>query len=140
MSMDELVPTDDPEPGAGPGEEWRGVVLVVDDDEAVRRLVVRALEREGYLVLATGWPEEAIEIARRSAPVHALILDVVLPHISGIALAATIRRMMPVVPILFMSGYPVEAVAGATDFISKPFTPTDLVAAVDAVVSRVALA
>lgn len=123
---------DEPEESAREGR----TVLVVEDDQEVRRLAVRALERAGWGVLATGWPEEAISMAGEVESLDALLIDIVLPGMSGIATATRIRRRRPAIPILFMSGYAVEAVAGAADFVAKPFTPVELVAALDSAFER----
>src|SRR5690606_30724270 len=125
---------DDPAPARPAAAEECGAsrtVLVVEDDQEVRRLAERALERAGWGVLSTGWPEEAIDIAQQAESLDALLIDVVLPGMSGIATATRIRRARPSIPILFMSGYSVDAVAGAADFVAKPFTPAELVAALD---------
>lgn len=114
----------------------RRAVLIVEDDDAVRQFAVRVLEQAGYDVQASATPEEAIALARETRPIDALILDVVLPRMSGITTATEIRRNRPFIPILFMSGYPVDAVAGATDFIGKPFSPAELLSAVDEVIRR----
>ena len=111
-------------------------VLLVEDDNEVRSLAARVLERAGYRVIATGWPEEAISIATTAGRLAALVTDVILPKMSGIAMASQLRERRPTLPILFMSGYPVEAIAGVTDFIAKPFKPTELVEAVVRVVGR----
>lgn len=113
-------------------------VLLVEDDPDVRRMAAHALESAGYAVVATGRPDEAIDIAQRADPLDALVIDVVLPQMSGIATASHIRRSRPYLPILFMSGYPVAAVAGTTDFIAKPFAAPQLVAALDTVIERAA--
>jgi CheY-like chemotaxis protein len=121
------------------GSRFTATILVIEDDAEVRRLAVRALERAGFVALSAGCPDEAITIAKRAAHIDVLVTDVVLPTMSGISAATEIRRFRPSLPILFMSGYPVDAVAGATDFISKPFLPSDLVAAVDGILARTAL-
>lgn len=113
------------------------IILVVEDEVAVRSIARRVLEREGFIVLEAGTAHEAIRIAETSAGTIALLLtDVVLPGITGTELCTAIRSVKPNVPVLFMSGYAAEdlqdRVAGVMDvgFVPKPFTPRDLAAAV----------
>lgn len=121
------------------GADEGGTILLVEDDPAVRGLAVRSLERAGYRVRATDWPEEAIRIAAGPERIAALVTDYMLPQMSGIALATEIRRWRPLLPVLFMSGYPVDVIAGVADFIPKPFGPAALVAAVESVMKRAPL-
>ena len=117
------------------GEMLNGneTILVVEDEESVRMLVRKALERYGYHVLTAGTPHEAIALARGSNnPIHLLISDVVLPQMSGRALADRILPAKPGTRLLFMSGYTDDAIVHhgvldeGTPFIQKPFTPQAL--------------
>jgi len=108
-------------------------ILVVEDEGAVRMLVRRALERYGYKVLTAGTPLEAIELARGSGErIDLLISDVVLPQMSGRALANHILEAKAGTRLLFMSGYTDDAIVHhgvldeGTPFIQKPFTPQAL--------------
>jgi two-component system cell cycle sensor histidine kinase/response regulator CckA len=105
-------------------------ILVVEDEESVRSLVRKALERYGYKVLTAATPAEAIDLARATTePIHLLISDVVLPQMSGRALADEILPSKPATRLLFMSGYTDNAIVHhgvldeGTPFIQKPFTP-----------------
>lgn len=107
----------------------RQTVLVVDDDASVRVLVSRILRREGYEVREAADGERALELAR-SAPegVDLLLTDVVLPGMSGPALAAELRSRMPDLRVVFISGFGEEEIesrgigdVGAA-YITKPFT------------------
>jgi two-component system cell cycle sensor histidine kinase/response regulator CckA len=110
---DELVPT---------GTES---ILVLEDDELVRDVVERTLRRLGYEVTAASRPSEAIALARDQA-FDLLVTDVVMPEMTGDALAREIRSERPDLPVVFMSGY----TAGVLDldigpldvFASKPLT------------------
>jgi CheY-like chemotaxis protein len=87
---------------ANPGE----VVLVVEDEEAVRNMTARLLENEGYRVLVSGNGREALEsIQRGMARLDLVITDVAMPDMNGHELAAHLRRLRPGLPVLFMSGY-----------------------------------
>jgi len=117
-------------------------ILVVEDEGAVRTLVRRALERYGYRVLTAGTPNEAIELARVTGDrIDLLISDVVLPQMSGRALADRILPTTPETRLLFMSGYTDDAIVHhgvldeGTPFIQKPFTPQALARKVRQVLS-----
>ena len=114
-------------------------VLLAEDEDAVRRLVQRALELHGYSVLPARSGEEAEQIERSHlGPIHLLITDVVMPGMGGRELADTIRSRRPQLKILYMSGYTNDEVVrhGVTlardAFLQKPFTPSGLVAMVRA--------
>jgi hypothetical protein len=100
-------------------------ILVVEDDELVREVVERTLRRLGYAVTSAALPREAIALARET-PFDLLITDVVMPEMTGDALAREIRSDRKDVPVVFMSGY----TAGVLDldigpldvFASKPLT------------------
>jgi two-component system cell cycle sensor histidine kinase/response regulator CckA len=117
-------------------------VLLAEDEDAVRRLVQRALELHGYSVLPARSGEEAEQIERSHlGPIHLLITDVVMPGMGGRELADTIKSRRPQLKILYMSGYTNDEVVrhGVTlqrdAFLQKPFTPTGLVAMVRAAFS-----
>jgi CheY-like chemotaxis protein len=101
------------------------IVLVVDDDEALRTLARTILHRQGYKVLVASDGKAALELAKRHVGViDLLVVDVVMPGMSGPQLAEQIRAIRPEIRVLFMSGL----VGGATIrnyphaiFLSKPF-------------------
>lgn len=104
-------------------------LLVVEDNEMVRGLAVRALEDHGYRVLAAEHPEEALRIcADHEGRIDLLVTDVVMPGLSGVDLAARIEEMRPGVKTLYISGYAYTGLlrAGQTEagieFLSKPFS------------------
>lgn len=108
-------------------------VLVVEDEQAVRRTACKTLERAGYRILQAAAPEEALRIFQQNADdIDLFLTDVVMPQMSGSELAERIRRIRPEIPILFMSGYTDEAVirhgelAPNADFLQKPFSPAVL--------------
>jgi PAS domain S-box-containing protein len=124
-----------------PRERPRGTetVLLAEDEDAVRRLVQRALELHGYSVLPARSGEEAEQIERSHlGPIHLLVTDVVMPGMGGRELADTVKSRRPQVKVLYMSGYTNDEVVRhgvilARDaFLQKPFTPTSLVAKVRA--------
>ena len=110
-----------------PGHE---TLLIVEDDEMVRRLVRDTLEREGYRILDAGSPEDASRIAARNKrPIDLMITDVVLPQMNGKQLAEQLGRDRPEMRVLYMSGYTDNAVVASAGlppgsaFLQKPFTP-----------------
>jgi CheY-like chemotaxis protein len=115
-------------------------VLVAEDDDGVRRLIVSTLREHGYEVLATGSAEEALDRARQRADVALLISDMVMPGLNGVELQRRLRASHANVRTLFVSGYATGALASPsapTDcpMLQKPFTPSALQAAVWAVLN-----
>ncbi len=99
-------------------------LLVVEDEDGVRRVVERILTRHGHEVLTAAHPDDAIAIAAEGTPIDMLITDVVMPGMSGPQLAARLTELQPGLPVLFISGYtdsPGELPAGAS-LLRKPFT------------------
>lgn len=87
-------------------------ILLVEDDEQVRTLIKRVLQQQGYVVLEASNGHEALEVARQfKKNIHLLIADVVLPKLSGKALADQLNQIRPEIKHLFMSGYPDHIIA-----------------------------
>jgi PAS domain S-box-containing protein len=108
-------------------------VLVVEDEEIVRRMARQVLELNGYHVLEAGHGNEALEIcAHYAEPIHLLLTDVVMPQMGGKELADKINALRPEIKVLFMSGYTDDAIVhhGVLDphvaFLQKPFVPSAL--------------
>jgi PAS domain S-box-containing protein len=117
-----------------------GTILVVEDDDALRPLIKRILERWDFTVVAASTPREALDLLEQDgAGVELLLSDVVLPGMSGPELAAEARGRDPDLRFLFVSGYSDEAVAWSElprqmrNFLAKPFTPDQLVEKVQGV-------
>lgn len=111
----------------------RETVLVVDDEEIVRRLAARMLVMIGYRVLQAGDGQEAVRLLQgASSPIHGVVTDVAMPGIGGRQLGETIARCWPQVRVLYMSGFPAQRMVneGALNpdhpFIQKPFTSEQL--------------
>ena len=115
-------------------------ILVVDDDPQVLKSIRDALSEAGFTPIATPDPKDALLLIEKEKP-HLILLDLVLPDSDGIDLMKSILRMADV-PVLFVSGYGKDQVIarafeeGATDYIVKPFSPTELVARVRAALRR----
>jgi PAS domain S-box-containing protein len=108
-------------------------VLLVEDDDAVRRVARRALEGAGYSVLQAGNGTDAIKIAAEyNGEIHLSLTDVVMPGISGPACVEQITMTRPNVPAVYISGYADDileehgVIARARRFVRKPFTPGEL--------------
>jgi two-component system, cell cycle sensor histidine kinase and response regulator CckA len=109
-----------------------GRVLLVEDDELVRRLVVQTLENGGYVVTTPASPAEALQLVRDGAEFDLVLTDLVMPELYGDELLAQLRALRPGLPAIVMSGYVHERGSFPDDveFLSKPFRPTELVATV----------
>ena len=114
------------------------LILVADDDDDVRELVVFRLERAGYEVVTAKTGEEAVKLARERRP-DLCLLDVMMPGLDGYE---TTRRLRGTdgfgeVPILLLTASVQDAAvaegleAGANDYVKKPFAPQELLARIE---------
>lgn len=110
-----------------------GDILLVEDDDMLRRITGTTLEELGYAVTAAANPDEAIAIAANSpAPYSLLLTDVVMPGMNGKQLSDRLLEMQPSIKVLYMSGYTENAIVhrGVLDeglhFIQKPFRVKEL--------------
>jgi DNA-binding response OmpR family regulator len=117
-------------------------VLLVEDERRLRELVRAYLERAGFTVLSTGSGAEAITLASSAAP-DLVILDLGLPDVPGETVARELRAMAPVpVPVLMLTSRSSEEdriaglELGADDYVTKPFSPRELVLRVQAILRR----
>jgi two-component system cell cycle sensor histidine kinase/response regulator CckA len=108
-------------------------VLLVEDEDPVRELVLRVLESAGYEVLAARLPSEAERLLEEAGHLDLLLTDVVMPEMSGYELVGRVRERRPEMRALFMSGYAHrvsgEAIAEGK-LLKKPFSPEQLARAV----------
>jgi two-component system, cell cycle sensor histidine kinase and response regulator CckA len=109
-------------------------VLVVEDENLVRKLVRTILESRGYFVLDAQGGEEALHVCRNhKGPIHVLVTDVVMPKMKGTEVADRLRSIYPEIKVLYMSGYTadsidqIEGFGTGVQFLQKPFSPLDLV-------------
>jgi two-component system, cell cycle sensor histidine kinase and response regulator CckA len=127
-------PVRPPLPELVPAVAVHETVLLVEDEESVRRVVARTLRELGYVVLVAATGEEARSLATHHPDtIHALLTDIVMPNVSGPALATELAHLRPSMKVLFMSGYSANAIVhhggidGSAVFLEKPFSP-DLLA------------
>ena len=108
------------------------IVLVVEDEAPVRKMVGQMLARLGYTVIEAGSADECITHATREEMIHLLLVDVVMPEMSGRQLHEHVHLLHPAMRTLFMSGYTDEIIQyhgmlkEDVHFISKPFTERKL--------------
>ncbi len=115
-------------------------ILVVDDEPKIRELVRSYLEREGCIVFDTASGNDAVRIAQRVRP-DLVVLDLGLPDIAGEDVIRHVRRTSDV-PVVMLTARASEGdriaglKLGADDYVTKPFSPRELVARVEAVLRR----
>lgn len=104
-------------------------VLLVEDEDAVRRVAERFLRRQGYKVFVASGGAEALEIAEKtSEPLHLLFTDVMMPGMNGFELAGRVRALRPHIKVMFVSGYTGDYLVTqtgelptGTNFVYKPY-------------------
>ncbi|MGH7510689.1 MAG: response regulator [Gemmatimonadales bacterium] len=132
---------------AAPPDSTQGqpqaVVLVVDDEEGLRKLVCRTLRDQGYRTLEAGHGREALELVETALqPVDLIITDVVMPEMDGGELGRRVGQVRPDLPVLYMSGYDVNDIfrrgspRSSAPFLQKPFPAEVLLGAVEQLLKR----
>jgi DNA-binding response OmpR family regulator len=129
-------------PGADRDNVRVSTVLVVDDEPSVRDVVVRYLRQEGYKTLEAADGETARDLLERQTP-SLIVLDLMLPGMDGLSLCRWIRARSEL-PVIMITALGEETdrltglEVGADDYLTKPFSPRELVARVKAVLRRAA--
>lgn len=123
-------------------------ILVAEDEQAIREFVVINLKRAGYVAFEASNGEEALEIyERENGDIDVAVLDIMMPgKYDGLAVCKALREKSGNIGIIMLTARTQEMdkvtglMMGADDYVTKPFSPSELVARVDAIYRRVALA
>jgi DNA-binding response OmpR family regulator len=118
-----------------------GTILIIEDDPRMQKVLRRIFTEERYAALVAGDGQTGLELFRREKPL-AVVLDLILPNISGRELCQTFKALSPETPIVVLSA--ITEVAdkvlllelGADDYVTKPFSPRELTARVQAAIRR----
>ena len=124
-------------------QAWKATILVADDEQDIRELVAYRLSRSGYRIVEARDGEEALQLAADQA-LDMAVLDVMMPRLNGFDLTQRLRHTPATerLPILLMSASVQDAdisrgfAAGADGYLTKPFTPDQLLTRVREVLSR----
>jgi phosphate regulon transcriptional regulator PhoB len=131
-------------PGVGPpGRPRLGRVLLVEDEQDVAELIRYNLTKEGYDVVLCGNGNEALRLARENRP-DVILLDIMVPQLNGWEVCRRIKKdpELAAIPVIMVSGRVEEGdkvlgfEVGADDYVTKPFSPRELIARVRAVLRR----
>ncbi|OGS50874.1 MAG: hypothetical protein A3J79_07430 [Elusimicrobia bacterium RIFOXYB2_FULL_62_6] len=123
VAKKEESPAAIPAPSSNSGT---GTILLVEDDEAVRRFAARLLSQSGYTVLEAATPKEAIALCELRKDIRLMLTDIVMPQMNGYELAKITAAMNPGMKVVFMSGYTDSAItrenvlAPGTVLLQKP--------------------
>ena len=118
-------------------------VLILEDEVSIRSFVVINLKRAGYDVVEAGTGEEALELLKSNPDVGVAILDIMLPGIDGFEVCRSIRATDNKIGIIMLTARSQEMdkitglMTGADDYMTKPFSPAELTARIDALYRRV---
>ncbi len=121
-------------------------ILVCEDEEAIRDFVVINLQRSGYTTVDVGSGEEALKAFEEQGDFDIALLDIMMPGIDGFSVCRTLREKNSNIGIIMLTAKTQEMdkvrglMLGADDYVTKPFSPSELVARVDAVYRRVSMA
>jgi DNA-binding response OmpR family regulator len=118
-----------------------GTILIIEDDPRMQKVLRRIFTEERYAALVAGDGQTGLDLFRREKPL-AVVLDLILPNISGRELCQAFKELSPEIPIVVLSA--ITEVAdkvlllelGADDYVTKPFSPRELTARVQAAIRR----
>ncbi|MGC4069794.1 MAG: ATP-binding protein [Polyangiaceae bacterium] len=128
-------------PPSSPAASPEETILLVEDDEMVRKVAVRVLRNKGFHVLSAAGGHEALDLAERyEGPIHLLLTDLVMPKMNGDKLAKELGPRRREMRILFTSGYAEAAhdhgLGPGANFLQKPYTPRQLAERIRKVLDR----
>jgi signal transduction histidine kinase len=134
------------EMGVGVPSRGHETILLVEDEADVRRLMRNVLEDYGYTVLEAKDGVDALRVAQTKQPLDLVLTDIVMPELGGGELVRQLRARRSNVKVLYMSGYPADALASSDELepganlLQKPFTPEQLAWSVRRVIDGLSLA
>lgn len=120
-------------------------VLILEDEDSIRGFVVINLRRAGYEVLEASTGAEAIEQVKKNPDISVALLDIMLPDTDGFEVCRWIRTNYSAMGIIMLTARSLEIdkvtglMTGADDYVTKPFSPTELIARIDALCRRVGI-
>lgn len=115
---------EDPVPSSDPTTEESSTILLVEDEETVRKVIERLLRKLGYEVESASDAEEAIEIfADRNDEFDLVLTDVVMPGLTGVEMSEVLKEQRPNMKFLFTSGYTSKELGGNPEAPPEPFLP-----------------
>src|SRR4051794_24662853 len=140
MTSSEVLVLEEMEQVQAPKPEL-GTILVVEDDPRMQKVLKRIFTEESYSIDVAGDGKTGLELFRTRRPV-AVVLDLILPQISGRELCQTMKSLSPDTPVIVLS--PITEVLdkvlllelGADDYVTKPFSPRELMARLQAAIGR----
>ena len=118
-------------------------ILVLEDEPSIRSFVVINLERAGYQVVEAECGEQALALLKNDGEIGIALLDIMLPDIDGFEVCRRIRGTGSKIGIIMLTSRSQEVdrvtglMTGADDYVTKPFSPTELIARIDALYRRV---
>ena len=118
-------------------------VLILEDEENIRSFVVINLQRAGYVTVEAGTGQEALELLKENPDIDVAVLDIMLPDIDGFEVFRRIRATNKRIGMIMLTARAQEMdkvtglMTGADDYVTKPFSPAELTARLDALVRRV---
>jgi DNA-binding NtrC family response regulator len=124
---------------------WKGhgLILLADDEESIRSMARRMLERLGFEVIAAADGREAVEaFSKERDRIRLVVLDMTMPHLDGEACFRELRRIDPTVKVIMTSGYNEQEVIsrfvgkGLAGFVQKPYNISDLVPVITNVLGK----
>ncbi|BED92934.1 MAG: DNA-binding response regulator [Candidatus Paraimprobicoccus trichonymphae] len=120
-------------------------VLIVEDEVVIREFEVINLTRNGYTVVETDTGEKALEIFENESDIDIAVIDIMLPSMDGLTLCKKLRKLSDTLGIILLTAKTQEIdkisglMYGADDYITKPFSPSELIARMDVLYRRVVL-
>ena len=118
-------------------------ILILEDEENIRSFVVINLQRAGYMTVEAATGQEALDRLREHPDLDVAVLDIMLPDIDGFEVCRRIRAVNKQIGIIMLTARTQEMdkvtglMNGADDYVTKPFSPAELTARLDALVRRV---